>query len=295
MATQVRTVEAAAAPPAPRRTLWSIVQQRVLPRIILILGCVLFLVPFYWMLVTALKDTRELTQFPPSLLPVAWAWDNFAQAMETINFPRLFTNSVIITVGVTIGSVISNTLIAYGFSRIRWPGRDFVFYVVVATVFIPFPVIMVALFDIFAKLGWVNTFNPLIVPAFLGNPFYIFLLRQFMLGIPNDLSDAARVDGANEFQIFRRVILPLSLPAVTVVAIFAAIGAWNEFLLPLIYLQDETKYPLSIGLALFRSTHDVTFNLLMAAATLVVLPVVVMFIFFQRFFVEGITLGGVKG
>jgi multiple sugar transport system permease protein len=202
---------------------------------------------------------------------------------------------VIITVGVTIGAVISNTVVAYGFSRIRWPGRDIIFYIVIATVFIPFPVIMVALFDIFAKLGWVNTFNPIIVPAFFGNPFYIFLLRQFMLSIPSELSDAARVDGANEFQIFYRVVLPLTKPAVTVVAIFAAITAWNEFLLPLIYLQDEEKYPLSIGLALFRQTHDVTFNLLMAASTLVVIPVVILFLAFQRFFIEGITVGGVKG
>jgi multiple sugar transport system permease protein len=202
---------------------------------------------------------------------------------------------MIITIGATIGAVVSNTIVAYGFSRIRWPGRDVIFYIVIATVFIPFPVIMVALFDIFAKLGWVNTFYPLIVPAFFGNPFYIFLLRQFMLAIPTELSDAARVDGANEFQIFARVILPLSLPAVTVVAIFAAIAAWNEFLTPLIYLHDEDLYPLSIGLALFTSAHDVNFNLLMAASTLVVLPVVVAFLFLQRFFIEGITVGGVKG
>jgi multiple sugar transport system permease protein len=292
MATEARTVPRAA---APQRFNGRFFQQHVVPRIILVGVCLLFLVPFYWMLVTALKETRELTQFPPALLPVAWAWENFVAAIEFIDFPKLFTNSLVITTGVTIGAVISNTIVAYGFSRIRWPGRDFIFYVVVATVFIPFPVIMVALFDIFAKLGWVNTFNPLIVPAFFGNPFYIFLLRQFMLGIPHELSDAARVDGANEFQIFWRVILPLSLPAVVVVAIFAAISAWNEFLLPLIYLQDEDKYPLSIGLALFTSTHDVTFNLLMAASTLVVLPVVVAFVFFQRFFIEGITVGGVKG
>lgn len=292
MATAARTI--ARAPAAPPR-LGTVFRERVLPRIVLIAICALFVVPFYWMVVTSLKETPELTQFPPSLLPERWAWGNFGEAMRFIDFPKLFVNSVVITAGATVGAVISNTIIAYGFSRISWPGRDFVFYVVIATIFIPFPVIMVALFDIFAKIGWVNTYYPLIVPAFFGNPFYIFLLRQFMLGIPRDLSDAARVDGASEFQIFARVILPLSLPAVTVVAIFAAIAAWNEFLLPLIYLQDEDKYPLSIGLALFRSTHDVTSNLLMAAATLVVLPVVLLFIGFQRFFIEGITVGGVKG
>jgi multiple sugar transport system permease protein len=294
MTTEATTVpRATAAAPSPRPA--RVFQQKILPRIVLVVVCILFLVPFYWMVVTALKATPELTQFPPSLLPQAWAFNNFLEAMRFIDFPKLFTNSMIITIGTTIGSVVSNTIVAYGFSRIRWPGRDVVFYIVIATVFIPFPVIMVALFDIFAKLGWVNTFYPLIVPAFFGNPFYIFLLRQFMLAIPTELSDAARVDGANEFQIFARVILPLSLPAVTVVAIFAAIGAWNEFLTPLIYLHDEDLYPLSIGLALFTSAHDVNFNLLMAASTLVVLPVVVAFLFLQRFFIEGITVGGVKG
>jgi multiple sugar transport system permease protein len=279
----------------PRRPLGRVFRLQILPRIFLIAACIFFLVPFYWMVVTALKTTPELAQFPPSLLPLNWAFGNFIEAMEFIDFPKLFRNSVVLTVGATVGSIVSNTLVAYGFSRIRWPGRDFLFYVVVATIFIPFPVIMVALFDIFAKIGWVNTYYPLIIPAFFGNPFYIFLLRQFMLGIPTELSDAARVDGANELQIFWHVVLPLSIPAVVVVAIFAAIGAWNEFLTPLLYLQNEDLYPLSIGLALFRSTHDVTFNLLMAAATLVVVPVVVLFVFFQRFFIEGITLGGVKG
>jgi multiple sugar transport system permease protein len=294
MATTARTVERAALPHRPRRPTRTF-QRQILPRIVLIAVCIFFLVPFYWMIVTALKRTNELSAFPPTLLPATWAFDNFFEAMAFIDFPRLFGNSIVITAGMTVGAIVSNTLVAYGFSRIRWPGRDVIFYIVVATVFIPFPVIMVALFDIFAKIGWVNTYYPLIVPAFFANPFYIFLLRQFMLGISTELSDAARVDGANEFQIFYRIILPLTLPAVTVVAIFAAIGAWNEFLLPLIYVYDEEKYPLSIGLALFRSSHDVAFNLLMAASTLVVLPIVVLFLFFQRFFIEGITVGGVKG
>ena len=164
--------------------------------------------------------------------------------------------------------------------------------------------VLVALFDIFSKLpsfglqgakSWVDTFLPLIVPAFFGNPFYIFLMRQFMLGIPRELSDAARVDGASEIQTFWKVILPLTKPALVVVAIFAAVGAWNEFLLPLLYLQDDSKYPLAVGLAFYTSQHDVAYNLLMAAVHAGRPPVVVIFIFAQRFFVEGITVGGVKG
>jgi len=176
--------------------------------------------------------------------------------------------------------------------------------VCLATVFLPYPVVLVALFDIFGKLpsfgiqgarSWVDTFLPLIVPAFFGNPFYIFLMRQFMMGIPRELSDASRVDGASELQTFWHVILPLTKPAVVVVAILAAVAAWNEFLLPLLYLQSNEKYPLAVGLAFYTQEHDVLYNLLMAASTLIVLPIVVMFLLFQRFFIEGITVGGVKG
>jgi multiple sugar transport system permease protein len=290
---------------APSRWRFSRILKRSLaPRIVLILGAILFIIPFYWMFVSAVKSIPEGTKFPPTLLPATWVWQNFLDAVNYIPFGVFATNSLIITVGATIGAVLSNTMIAYGFSRIQWPGRNLLFYICVATIFLPYPVILVALFDIFGKLpsfgiqgatSWVNTFLPLIVPAFFGNPFYIFLMRQFMLGIPRELSDAARVDGASEFQTFWKVILPLTKPAVTVVAIFAAVAAWNEFLLPLLYLHEQTKYPLAVGLAFFTSQHDVAYNLLMAASTLIVLPVIVLFLFAQRFFIEGITVGGVKG
>ena len=290
--------------PKRRRGLGHIFKGSVAPRVILILGAFLFIIPFYWMVVSALKSNHELTQFPPSLIPGEWVWQNFVDAVNYIPFGLYAINSVIITVGVTIGAVISNTVVAYGFSRIQWPGRNLVFYMCIATLFLPYPVILVALFDIFGKLpafglqgsqSWVDTFLPLIVPAFFGNPFYIFLMRQFMLGIPRELSEAAKIDGASEIQAFRKVILPLAKPAVVVVAIFSAVGAWNEFLLPLLYLQDSSKYPLAVGLAFYTSQHDVAYNLLMAASTLVVLPIILCFIFAQRFFVEGITVGGVKG
>jgi multiple sugar transport system permease protein len=276
----------------------------ILPRIVLIAFCLVFIAPFYWMVVSALKSVPEASTFPPTLIPQAWRWQNFVDAVNFIPFGLYAINSLTITVGATIGAVLSNTVIAYGFSRIQWPGRNKLFYVCVATIFLPYPVVLVALFDIFSKLpsfgiqgghSWVNTFLPLIVPAFFGNPFYIFLMRQFMMGIPKELSDAARVDGASEIQTFWHVILPLTKPAVTVIAILAAVAAWNEFLLPLLYLQENNKYPLAIGLAFFTSEHDVAYNLLMAASTLIVLPIVIVFILAQRFFIEGITVGGVKG
>jgi multiple sugar transport system permease protein len=276
----------------------------ILPRIILIAFGLIFLAPFYWMVVSSLKSVQESTSFPPTLIPQAWRWQNFVDAVNYIPFGLFALNSFIITVGATIGAVLSNTLIAYGFSRIQWPGRNKVFYICLATIFLPYPVVLVALFDIFSKLpsfgiqgshSWINTFLPLIVPAFFGNPFYIFLMRQFMMGIPKELSDAARVDGASELQTFWHVILPLTKPAVTVIGILAAVAAWNEFLLPLLYLQESDKYTLAIGLAFFTSEHDVAYNLLMAASTLIVLPIVIVFILAQRFFIEGITVGGVKG
>ena len=271
------------------------IRKLIFARLTLLPLCALFLTPLYWMVITALKSDQELTQFPPTLIPHDPQWSNFIEAVQFIPFGTYLWNTSVITFFSILGAAISNPIIAYGFSRIQWPGRDKVFYFVIATIFIPFPVLMVALFDIFARIGWVNTFLPLIVPMFFRNPFWIFLIRQFMMQIPNEISDAARVDGAGEFQVFYRIILPLCKPAIAVVAIFAAVHAWNDFLGPLIYLQDESKYTLAIGLQFFRSLHDVEFSLLMAASTLVVLPIVAIFLLFQRFFVEGLTVGGVKG
>ena len=283
-------------------------QRLVVPRIVLILVCALFLLPFYWMVVTALKPTEDLLAYPPLLWPTNLTWSNFRDAVEYFPFWRYLANTSIITVLTIIGSVISNPIIAYGFSRIEWPGRDQIFYLVLATVFIPFPVLIVALFDIFAKTprpvldgwqlawegNWINTYLPLVVPMFFGNAFWIFLMRQFMMQIPHEISDAARIDGASEFRIFYQIVLPQALPAIGVISIFAGLHAWNDFLGPLIYLQDEAKYTLAIGLTFFESQREIQFSLLMAASTLVVLPVVALFLLFQRAFVEGISLGSLK-
>jgi multiple sugar transport system permease protein len=204
-------------------------------------------------------------------------------------------NSLILALGSVIGAVISNSLGAYSLSRIDWPGREVVFYVVISTMFIPFPVILVALFDIYSKFNLVNTFAPLIRPACMGTAMHIFMMRQYLFGIPKEISDAGFIDGANEFQIFWRLILPIMKPVIAVVAIFTALGSWNDFLGPLLYLQQENLYPLSLGLQFFRTSHHIEYSMLMAASTLVVLPVVVIFLCFQRFFVEGITMGSVKG
>jgi multiple sugar transport system permease protein len=275
---------------------------------VLILVCALFILPFYWMVATALKTREDLMAYPPVLWPSEFVWSNFRDAVEYIPFFRYLANTSIITGLTIIGSVISNPIIAYGFSRIEWPGRDKIFYLVLATVFIPYPVLIVALFDIFAKLprpmlvdgsltfggNWINTYLPLVVPMFFGNAFWIFLMRQFLMQIPQDVSDAARIDGASEFRIFYQIVLPQALPAIGVISIFAGLHAWNDFIGPLIFLLDDTKYTLALGLTFFQSQRELQFSLLMAASTLVVLPVVALFLLFQRAFVEGISLGSIK-
>src|SRR6266581_4237534 len=281
--------------PAPRPRPEFRIPRTLVVRVGLIIAAAMFLLPFYWMANSALKNIDELSSFPPTLYPHAPAFENFVRAVTYIPFGTFLLNSVILTTGVALGAAISNPLIAYGFSRIKWPGRDVVFGIVLASIFLPFPVLIVALFDIFAKLHWIDTFLPIIVPAFFGNPFFIFLMRQFFLGLPNEISEQARIDGANEFQVFLYVIMPLARPAVAVVIIFAAVQAWGEFLTPLIFLQDESTYPLSIGLQFYRQSHDVSYNLLMAASTLIVLPIVALFLAFQRFFIQGVTAGSLKG
>jgi multiple sugar transport system permease protein len=215
-------------------------------------------------------------------------------AVNYIPFGIYFWNSLIISLAKVVGAVLSNMLVAYGFSCIDWPGRDKVFYLVIATLFLPFPVAMIPLFDLFATLKWVDSALPLVVPTFFASAFNVFLLRQFLMQIPRELAEAARIDGASELQILWRIMFPLSLPAIGVVSIFTAVDSWKDFLGPLIYIQNDAYRTLSIGLQFFQSTHDIQFNLLMAAAFLTVLPLIALFLIFQRFFVRGMTIGSIR-
>jgi multiple sugar transport system permease protein len=251
--------------------------------------------PFYWMIISSIKSNDEMRIAPPTLIPHSFNWQNFYLATQYIPFFRYMFNSLTLAVISMIGAIVSNSIVSYGVSRIPWKGRNMLFYLIVSTMFIPFPITMIALFDIFAKFHLINTYVPLTLPYFMGAATWIFMMRQYLMGIPQEISDAGYIDGANEFQIFARLILPIMRPVIAVVAIFAAIGSWNDFLTPLIYLQDQNIYPLSIGIQLFRSEHTVEYSMLMAASAMVVLPVVIIFLIFQRFFVEGITMGSVKG
>lgn len=267
-----------------------------LSRLVMLAVLILFSLPMYWMIISALKGPEELAMVPPTLFPQEFHWENFRLATTVMPFWLFFRNTAIITISVVVFSVISNFIVAYGFSCIDWPGRNKVFFIVLATLFLPFPVTLIPMFDMWAALGFVNTWAPLILPALFAGGFFTFLLRQFMLQTPRDMLDAARVDGASEWSIAWRIVFPSSRPAITVVAIFAAVGTWNDFMGPLIYLQDQDKQTLSIGMEVFRSVNaqDVPFSLLMAASFLVLLPLVILFFVFQRYFISGISLGGFK-
>ncbi|NLY31055.1 MAG: carbohydrate ABC transporter permease [Firmicutes bacterium] len=271
------------------------IRTQVLGRVVLVAMSLLFLAPILWMVSTSLKDSSQVMAYPPVWFPWPPKWENYKIAVNAIPFALYLKNTVTICVLSIIGTLLSSTLVAYSLAKIPWPGRNVLLLLILSTMMLPFPVTMIPLFVTFARLGWINTFKPLVVPAFLGNAFYIFLLRQFFMTIPAELSDAARIDGASELGIFARVVLPLSKPVLAVVALFQFLGSWNDFLGPLIYLQSNEKYTLAIGLQMYRTTNWVEWELLMAASTLVVIPILILFFFAQRTFIEGIAITGIKG
>jgi multiple sugar transport system permease protein len=263
--------------------------------LIVLAFAVLFVAPIYWMVVTSLKTTAEVFQLPPAWWPAKLQWGNYPDALQVFPFVLYATNTLRIALPVAIGTTFSSALVAYGFSRLRWPGRDVVFYLVLATLMIPTWVTLVPLYILFNDIGWVNTYRPLVVPSFFGDAFSIFLLRQFFLRQPQDLVDAARVDGASHLRIFAQIILPLSRPALAVVALFAFINAWTDFFNPLIYLSNPDKYTLQLGLFNFFSQHFVNWPGFMAASVVVLLPIAVLFFLTQKTFIEGITFTGLRG
>lgn len=275
----------------------------VLAHIALVVLSIAFIMPLLWMFSTSLKPITETLTSPPKWIPSKILWSNYPDAIKYnseqlgyIPFLVYARNSIIVTLLTIVGAVVSNALVAYSFARLKWKGRDAFFAVTLATMMIPFPVLMVPTFALFRWLGWVGTFKPLWVPAFFASAFSIFLLRQFFRTIPMELSEAAKLDGCSEFRIFTDVIVPLAKPALMVVALFTFMGSWNDFLGPLIYLSDQNTFTLSLGLSAYQTQHGGTpWNLLMAATLLVILPVIVVFFFAQKVFIQGISTSGLKG
>ncbi len=255
----------------------------------------LFMLPILWMLSTSLKPDEELFTETIRWVPQRIAWENYQIALTTFPFWQYLRNTLTIATLSVLGTVLSCLPPAYAFARMRWRGRNFWFWAMLSTLMLPPQVTLLPVFLLFRWLGWVDTFLPLIVPAFLGNAFLIFMLRQFFITLPQELIDAARLDGCSEWTILWRLIVPMSKPAIATVALFAFVWAWTDFMGPLIYLNDSSKFTLAVGLQYFLGRHGEQWNLLMAAATVVTAPLVVLFLFTQRAYVRGITLTGLKG
>ena len=257
---------------------------------------IILLIPLLWMVFTSLKPMEEIVRYPPTFFPEKIVWENYLDTIAAFPFWRYARNTLFITVLVVIGNVLSNSFIAYGFAKLDFPGKKLMFALVLSTMMIPGFVTMIPQYVLFSKIGWVGTYLPLIVPSFFGNAFNIFLMRQFYLSINDELIEAAEIDGANHFYIWSRLMLPLTKPALITIAINSFNAAWNDFLGPLLYIQDQEKYTLQIGLQVFQNQATTQWNYLMAGATLVLIPTILMFFFAQRYFIEGMDLtGGSKG
>jgi multiple sugar transport system permease protein len=264
--------------------------------LILIAGSVAMIFPFAWLIRSSLMSTAQIFTFPPEWIPKPFEWSNYSDALTVVPFFRYFLNTMLIEVTVVSGVVITSAMAGYSFARLKWPGRNLMFGLLLSTLMLPYAVTLIPTFVLWKSLGAINTYWPLIVPAwFGGGAFNIFLLRQFFSTIPKDLDEAAYMDGASPLTVLWKIMLPLSKPALIVILIFTFIGTWNDFLGPLIYLSDGNKFTLALGLASFRGMYNAQWGYLMAASTAIVAPIIVLFFIGQRYFIEGITLTGIKG
>ena len=265
--------------------------------IILAIGSIIFLLPLFWMLGTAFKSQGEIYVFPPKFLPKALLWANFPNAWnyQGMQFTQWLINTLTITIFVMIGVLVSSSLCAYGFARIKFPGRDFIFIAVLATIMLPGAVTLIPLFVLFNKIGWLDTLKPLIIPAYFGGgASNIFLTRQFFMSIPMELEEAAILDGASRFRIWWQICLPLSKPIIAVVAVFTFQGVWNDFYGPLIYLNSPEKFTLALGINFFKTLYATQIPYMMAMSFLMVVPMIIIFFLAQKQMIRGVILSGIK-
>jgi multiple sugar transport system permease protein len=269
--------------------------ERLIIWILLVFGALVMIIPFVWLVSTSLKEQRQIFLYPPQWIPDPIRWQNYPESLTVLPFARFVQNTLVVTIITMVGTLLTSSLCAYGFARLRFPGRDLIFMLLLSTLMLPYSVIMIPQYIMFKYLGWIDTYLPLTVPHYFGGGvFNIFLLRQFFRTIPVDLTDAGRVDGASELRIFWQIMLPLARPALTVVAIFTFIASWNDFLGPLIYLSSHDKFTIALGLATFKGMYNTQWQYLMAASTVMIIPIIVLFFLAQRYFVQGIVLTGMK-
>jgi multiple sugar transport system permease protein len=256
----------------------------------------IFILPLVWMISTSLKGNEQMTAWPPVWVPSPIHWENFVTAWTSSDFARYLWNTVMYTVLAGIGTVLTSSMVAFGFARLRFPGRDFLFGLLLATLMLPSIVTLIPQYILFKQFNWLDSFKPLIVPAwFGGGPFFIFLLRQFFRTIPNELFEQAIIDGASSYRAYWQIMLPLAKPALSTVAIFSFLNFWNDFMGPLIYLNSAKKYTLTLGLRTFMQREDVKVQEMMAMSLMMTIPVVILFFAFQRYFIEGVVMSGIKG
>ncbi len=264
---------------------------------LLTVGAAIVMVPLLWMLSTSLKPPSQIKVFPPVWIPHPIVWSNYYTALTIYPVPFwvYVRNSLFMAGGTALGTVLSNATVAFSFARLRFPGSRYFFLLALATMMLPGQVTMIPLFILFSKMGWVNTYGPLIVPAFFGDAYFIFLLRQFYTSIPRDLDDAARIDGCGTLQLLLRVHLPMVKPALGITAIFSFTWAWNNFLGPLIYLSKMETFPLALAISYLKSTYRVLWSELMVVSFIAMVPPVALFLIAQRSYIQGIVITGVKG
>lgn len=270
---------------------------RIFVYAMLIFLSMIFLFPFFWMITTALKPSSQVFLWPPRWLPNPADFSNFTKAFSNpqLPFDVFIRNTLWLEVAIIVGRLLSCTLVAYGFARLEGPGKNVLFIILLATLMLPNAAVLIPRYVMFSSMGWVNTFNPLIIPSWFGEAYAIFLMRQFFMTIPRELEESARIDGASSMQIIFRIIVPLSVPVLTVITILSFKDIWNEFFNPMLYLNEVSKYTVAIGLAYFNGQFRVEMNQLMAASVTLMMPVILLFIIAQRSFIEGITLTGIKG
>lgn len=264
--------------------------------LVVYMGAILFVLPLIWMVDTSFKDLASISQFPPQLLPSPFVPQNYVDALTFMPFVQYFKNTALYTLATVVGDTLSAAFVAYGFAKLRAPGQRVLFLLVLSTLMVPFPATMIPQYLLFRKLGWLDSYLPLVIPSYFGGAFNIFLMRQFFMGVPTDLIEAAKIDGCNYLSIFGKILLPLAKPALAAVAILSFMYHWNDYLGPLIYINSSDLYTVSMALANFTASYGGTpWNLLMAASVVAVLPCLVLFFVAQRYFIQGIVITGVKG
>jgi multiple sugar transport system permease protein len=268
---------------------------RIVLYLLVIGGALIYAMPFIWMLSTSVKPQAEIFLSPPRWLPSVWQWQNYTIPWDNLPMLTFYKNTIIVTGLNIVGTLASSSIVAFAFARMRFRGRGVLFIVILATMMLPRQVTLIPLYLIWSKLGLLNTFGPLVIPAFFGHAFSIFLLRQYMMAIPLEMDEAARIDGASWFQLYWRIILPLSAPALGVVAIYAFTTHWNDFLEPLIYLNRPDMFTLPLGLGLLNGRYGGEMQQIMAQTALSIVPVLLVFFLTQRSYMQGVVVSGVKG